>query len=79
MRNFNIVPRDTTLEAVRIQASIKSMFNVIDYQAGWKADLVIGEERPFSLEEFRRWTPMNRMGLSVFVVSPEDAILSKLE
>ncbi|MCL0065687.1 hypothetical protein M1N79_02210 [Dehalococcoidia bacterium] len=57
----------------------RGTFNVIDYQAGWKADLIIRRNRPFSLEEFRRRIQGNVVGVPVFVVSPEDAILSKLE
>jgi len=42
-------------------------------------DLIIRKGRPFSLEEFRRRMLGNIVGIQVFVVSPEDAILSKLE
>ena len=55
------------------------MFNVIDYQTGWKADLIICKDRPFSHEEFGRRVSANIIGIRAFVVSPEDAILSKLE
>jgi len=55
------------------------MFNVIDYQTGWKADFIIRKDRAFSLEEFRRRICTNILGVQVSVVSPEDAILSKLE
>lgn len=57
----------------------RSMFNVIDYKTGWKADIIIRKDRPFSLEEFKRRMQGEIMGVQVFVVSPEDAILSKLE
>ena len=57
----------------------RSMFNVIDYHTGWKADFIIRKDRPFSLEEFRRRIIGNIVGVQVFVISPEDAILSKLE
>ncbi len=57
----------------------RSMFNVIDYQTGWKADLIIRKDRPFSLEEFRRRIPASVVGIQVSVISPEDVILSKLE
>jgi hypothetical protein len=57
----------------------RSMFNVIDYKTGWKADLIIRKDRPFSLEEFRRRVSVNILGAQVTVISPEDAILSKLE
>ncbi|MFH0795975.1 MAG: hypothetical protein V2A65_02840 [Candidatus Omnitrophota bacterium] len=57
----------------------RSMFNVIDHQTGWKADFIIRKEFPFSLEEFKRRMPGTIAGIQVFVVSPEDIILSKLE
>ena len=57
----------------------RSMFNVIDHQTGWKADLLIRKDRAFSLEEFGRRISANILGVEVTVVSPEDAILSKLE
>ncbi|MHC4489816.1 MAG: hypothetical protein ACYSW7_11695 [Planctomycetota bacterium] len=56
-----------------------SAFNVIDIQNSWKADLIIRKNRPFSREEFQRRQKANVMGLDVWVVSPEDIILSKLE
>ncbi len=57
----------------------RSMFNVIDHQTGWKADLIIRKDRAYSLEEFRRRMSANILDVEVTVVSPEDAILSKLE
>ena len=56
-----------------------SMFNVVDIQNSWKADFIIRKDRPFSREEFRRRRKANIMDLDVWVVSPEDVILSKLE
>ena len=56
-----------------------SVFNVIDIQNSWKADLIIRKNRPFSREEFQRRQKANIMGLDAWVVSPEDVILSKLE
>ena len=66
-------------EAAREAFRNRSMFNVIDYQTGWKADFIIRKDRAFSLEEFRRRICTNILGVQVSVVSPEDAILSKLE
>ncbi|OGW17058.1 MAG: hypothetical protein A3G93_00665 [Nitrospinae bacterium RIFCSPLOWO2_12_FULL_45_22] len=57
----------------------RSMFNVIDHQTGWKADLIICKDRAFSHEEFMRRLSANILGIEVYVLSPEDAILSKLE
>ncbi len=57
----------------------RSMFNIIDFQSGWKADLIVQKDRPFSREEFDRRKTENLSGLQVPIVSPEDVILSKLE
>jgi len=57
----------------------RSMFNVIDIDSGWKADLMIRKARPYSRQEFSRRQMAVIMGLDVFVVSPEDSILTKLE
>jgi hypothetical protein len=58
---------------------IRSMFNVIDVASGSKADLILLKDRDFSREEFSRRTRATVMGVSVWIVTPEDAILSKLE
>lgn len=66
-------------DAAKAALKQKSMFNVIDNTAGWKVDLVIRKDRAFSKEEFDRRRKAPVMGLYVFVASPEDVILSKLE
>ena len=62
-------------EALRRQ----SMFNVIDPRSGWKVDLIIRRDRPFSRMEFSRRIPAEISGVGTFVASVEDTILSKLE
>jgi len=57
----------------------QAMFNVIDLETGWKADLIIRKDRPFSNEEFDRRVTVDVMGLHLYVASAEDTILSKLE
>jgi hypothetical protein len=57
----------------------KSTFNIIDIENSWKADLIIRRDRPFSKVEFHRRQNVNLMGTTLWVVSPEDVILSKLE
>jgi hypothetical protein len=56
-----------------------TMFNVIDIKYGWKADLILRKTRTYSQQEFarRRKTMLN--GLELYLLSPEDSILSKLE
>jgi hypothetical protein len=57
----------------------RSMFNVIDIQLGYKADLIIRKNRPYSQQEFSRRTKATFLGIGAYVLSPEDSILSKLE
>lgn len=66
-------------EAVREALAEKSMFNIIDIQNGWKADLFFCKDRPFSRQEFERKSIARLKGLDVWIASPEDVILSKLE
>jgi len=57
----------------------RSMFNVIDFGAGWKTDLIIRKIRPFSIEEFRRRQMGSLHSCQVPIASAEDVILTKLE
>jgi hypothetical protein len=66
-------------EAAREALQNNSMFNLIDLESGWKADLIFRRPRPFSLEEFDRRTLRNVWGVELPMVTPEDSILSKLE
>jgi hypothetical protein len=66
-------------EAARDALQRRSMFNVIDFDEGWKADLIVRKDRPFSVEEFQRRQPGVLHGCSVPIASAEDVILTKLE
>ena len=55
------------------------MFKVIDLASGWKIDLILRKNRPFSRDEFARRMKMTVLGVPVFVASPEDTIVAKLE
>lgn len=67
--------RDTALDAL----DRRSQFNVIDMATAWKADLMIRRARPFSIEEMRRRVDGELSGARVFIASPEDTLISKLE
>lgn len=58
----------------------RSMFNVIDYELGCKADLIFVTDQPFHHAEFNRrcMTPMPNSELEVWTATAEDTILSKL-
>lgn len=57
----------------------RSMFNVMDTLAGGKIDFIFVKPRPYSREEFRRRRRSAFEGISLFVASVEDTIVSKLE
>jgi hypothetical protein len=66
-------------EAARSALERRSMFNVLSFDDGWKADLIVRKDRPFSVEEFRRRQMGTLSGTAVPIASAEDVILSKLE
>lgn len=57
----------------------RSMFNVLDTEVSWKIDFIFLKPTAFNREEFRRRKPVQFQGISLFVASAEDVILSKLE
>jgi hypothetical protein len=57
----------------------RSMFNVLDLETGWKADLIVRKSRPFSLAEFDRRQRAQLLGVPTWVATVEDTIVSKLE
>jgi hypothetical protein len=56
----------------------RRMFNIIDHATGFKADFVVLKSDPFRQIEFSRRIPMEFFGKTIYVVSPEDLIISKL-
>lgn len=57
----------------------ETLFNVIDLDSGWKIDFIVRKSRPFSLEEFGRRRDAEVLGMTLYIASAEDVILSKLE
>lgn len=55
------------------------VFNIIELRAGWKIDLVVITDRPFSHIEFSRRRPITVLGLETVAASAEDLLLVKLE
>ncbi len=69
------VSRETALDAYQRA----SLFNVIDIASGWKIDFIVRKSRDFSIIEFDRRSRANILGTTIFVASPEDVLISKLE
>lgn len=68
-----------SVEAAREAFADQGMFNVVDPETGWKADLIIRKHRPFSEVEFSRREATDFFGVPLAIASLEDVILSKLE
>jgi Nucleotidyltransferase of unknown function (DUF6036) len=67
--------RDAVKDA--LEGPIK-MFNIIDHETNYKADFVVLKDDPFRQEEFKRRLKVDYFGKTVYVVSPEDLLISKL-
>ena len=65
----------------RIDAAFenRTALNVIDFSNGWKADLILREDREFSFTEFRRREEATVEGIHLHVATPEDVLIAKLE
>jgi hypothetical protein len=59
--------------------SHNSHFNIIDFGSTWKVDLIFQKQRDFSRVEFERRLPHVIQGVRVYVASPEDILIAKLE
>jgi hypothetical protein len=66
-------------DAARDALRRRSMFNIVDHASGWKVDFIVRKNRAFSREEFARRTPMSLLDVPVFMATPEDTIVAKLE
>ena len=66
-------------EAAQDALAHRAMFNVVDPESGWKADLIIRKSRRFSEAEFARRESVDYQGVSLDVATIEDVVLSKLE
>ena len=65
---------NAALEALERQ----DMFNIINYETGDKVDLWMLTDDEFRRTQFSRRRPVSAWGISAFVETPEDTILSKL-
>jgi hypothetical protein len=66
-------------EAALAALQARSQFNVIDFQHGWKVDLIIRKDRAFSTSEFERKETHEVEGMHLTLATPEDVLLAKLE
>jgi hypothetical protein len=65
-------------DAVRAAIARRSLFNLIHTEAIVKVDFIVRKDSPYREEEFRRRRPTTVDGQRMWIVSPEDLLLSKL-
>jgi hypothetical protein len=66
-------------DAARAALAARDQFNLIDVTTGWKVDLMIRKDRPFSRSEFGRRTRIRMLDVDLWVATAEDTVLAKLE
>jgi hypothetical protein len=66
-------------DAARLALADRDQFNLIDVTTGWKVDLMIRKERPFSRSELGRRSRIKMLDVDVWVATAEDTVLAKLE
>ncbi|MBC8320884.1 MAG: hypothetical protein H8E34_09200 [Bacteroidetes bacterium] len=78
---LNIFKENFYINAASVKEEIKrrGMFNVIDHDTGYKVDFIVRKESKYRRLEFARKRKANINDFSVWVVSPEDLVISKIE
>jgi hypothetical protein len=57
----------------------RTSFNIIEQATGWKVDLLIRRDRPFSTTEFERRVTVQLFGRHTPLATAEDTVIAKLE
>lgn len=65
-------------DAVKEAIKHHSMFNIIDHASGFNTDFIILKNEPFRQTEFERKVEIKFEGMTLYIVSAEDLLLSKL-
>jgi hypothetical protein len=65
-------------EAIRDAIARSGMFNLIHYESVMKVDVIVRKDTPYRREEFLRRSAADVEGMTLWFVSAEDLLLSKL-
>lgn len=57
----------------------KGMFNIIDYETGYKVDFIVRKETEFRKLEFSHRKRITINDIELWAVTPEDLVLSKIQ
>jgi len=64
---------------VEIEIKRRGMFNVIDFESGFKIDFIVRKNTDFHVNEFNRRILSNAYGFQTWIVSIEDLVISKIK
>jgi hypothetical protein len=56
----------------------KGLFNIIDHKSNYKADFILLKNNRYRETEFERRRQVDFLDMSIFLVSPEDLLISKI-
>jgi len=78
---FGIFKSDYYIDRVTVKEETKrrGMFNVIDHKTGFKVDFILKKETEYRNFEFARRRREPIADFQVWIVSPEDLIISKID
>ena len=62
-----------------LRVALAQVAELLDLETGWKVDLIVRRDRPFSVQEFERRKEIDFFGIRLAVATVEDLILAKLE
>jgi hypothetical protein len=79
-RMVGLFQEDFSIDEQEIREALarQSLFNLVHYDTVVKVDCVVRKRAAYRLEEFNRKRPIEVEGQRIWIVSPEDLILSKL-
>ena len=66
-------------ETIKLEIARCGMFNVIDYETGFKIDFIIRKDSEYKKLEFSRRIRSINSDFDVWIVSPEDLVIAKIE
>jgi hypothetical protein len=83
LRRFvDLLPPDdfyADADAVTEALDRRTSFNLVEIHTGWKVDLLVRRDRPFSREELGRRIRVHALDTDVDIATAEDTIIAKLE
>jgi hypothetical protein len=72
-------PDDFYADAAMEALERRSSFNLVEIHSGWKVDLLVRRDRPFSREELGRRIRVHALDTDMDIATAEDTIIAKLE